>query len=185
MSWRQLNDRRRTEIDGTMWIPNGPSSDISCYQPECGCTGNNGTTNTLAMFTSPTTVGNSVVVQQNAPINAISTSYGLYSDTYVKTNGNFINTSVNGGLNNTATGDTFIAQNNYGWFSNNGIQIYPGVSTNAPMLKIYSDAGQTNTQFQVGSVGPSAGIFMPNLPTSNPGVPGQVWNNGGVLNISL
>ena len=42
MSWRSTNGRRRSEIDGIMWIPKGPSSDSSCYQKECGCTGMTG-----------------------------------------------------------------------------------------------------------------------------------------------
>jgi len=31
MTWRLNNGRNRTFIDGIMWIPDGPSSDYSCY----------------------------------------------------------------------------------------------------------------------------------------------------------
>lgn len=39
MSWRNDNGRRRTAIDGVVWIPRGPSSDVSCYTKDSGCTG--------------------------------------------------------------------------------------------------------------------------------------------------
>ena len=41
----------------------------------------------------------------------------------------------------------------------------------------------TNDTLEVG-VDSTIKIIFNNLPTSNPGVTGQLWNNSGVLNIS-
>ena len=39
MSWRQNNGRARTDIDGIMWVLEGPSSDVNCVQRQCICPG--------------------------------------------------------------------------------------------------------------------------------------------------
>ena len=48
MSWRSTNNRIRTNVDGIMWIPTGPSSDINCYSGgSAGMTGPTGATGSI------------------------------------------------------------------------------------------------------------------------------------------
>lgn len=74
MSWRQMNGRQRTEVDGTMWIPNGPSSDISCYQQEYGF----GLGNSNQNYSSNKTfiIGTTMPIQNNSTV-PIFLTWGL------------------------------------------------------------------------------------------------------------
>lgn len=66
MSWRKINGRRRTEVDGTMWIPKGPSSDISCYEKDYG----SGLGNSHQNYSSVQTfiIGTTLPIQNNSTI---------------------------------------------------------------------------------------------------------------------
>jgi hypothetical protein len=81
MSWRQMNGRRRTEVDGIMWIPKGPSSDMSCFQVENtgGMTGPTGPINNFGINQNYTSVTYSnrtePIIQQNTTSSAIFISY--------------------------------------------------------------------------------------------------------------
>jgi len=74
MSWRQMNGRRRTEVDGIMWIPKGPSSDISCNEQDYG----SGLGNSKQMYSSTQTfiIGTTVPIQNNSTV-PIFLTWGL------------------------------------------------------------------------------------------------------------
>ena len=57
------------------------------------------------------------------------------------------------------------------------------ISNSTTQTVTYTSAASTTTEG--GNLTVASGVFLNNLPTSDPGVTGQVWNNAGVLNISL
>ena len=57
------------------------------------------------------------------------------------------------------------------------------ISNSTTQTVTYTSAASTTTVG--GDLTVASGVFLNNLPTSDPGVTGQVWNNAGVLNISL
>ena len=57
------------------------------------------------------------------------------------------------------------------------------ISNSTTQTVTYTSAASTVTEG--GNLTVASGVFLNNLPTSDPGVTGQVWNNAGVLNISL
>ena len=57
------------------------------------------------------------------------------------------------------------------------------ISNSTTQTVTYTSAASTTTVG--GDLTVASGVFLNNLPTADPGVTGQVWNNAGVLNISL
>ena len=73
--------------------------------------------------------------------------------------------------------DSFSSLTNlYSEFAPQGIQM-DGYS-------IYLDTGLSNYIMSSAGYGGDVEIYLPNLPTSNPFVTGQVWNDAGTLKIS-
>lgn len=138
----------------------------SAVQSETTLTYNSGT-----LTFAGTTGNNNIAISDNLA-DALSIKQG--SNTYIKI------VTTDGGSEELALGNTGLV----GTTINIGTEdqdkyIYIGTGSNTNSVTVYigsSDNGETYLDSQ--------NIYMSNLPTSDPGVYGQLWNQGGHLSVS-